>query len=70
MNDPRRAWARLPAEPLPAPTFWPAGLALGITLAFWGLVSSWVILTAGLILMAVALSGWIKHIRHERRHHE
>ncbi|WP_146180350.1 hypothetical protein [Opitutus sp. ER46] len=62
-------WTPLPLEHLPAPTFWPAGLALAITFLFWGLISSWVILVIGLGLFAVSLGGWIKDIRHERKHH-
>lgn len=70
MNEPPHGWTRLPAEHLPTPTFWPAGLALGITFSLWGLVSSWVILVMGLGLLAASLSGWIKHIRHERNRHK
>jgi hypothetical protein len=65
---PPRGWTVLPIDHLPAPTFWPAGLALAITLAFWGLVSSLVILAAGLALLALSLLGWIKEIRNERKH--
>jgi hypothetical protein len=65
---PSRGWTALPAAHLPSPTFWPAGLALAITLAFWGLVSSPVILAAGLALLVLSLLGWIKEIRHERKH--
>jgi hypothetical protein len=67
-GPPGEGWTQLPAEALPAPTFWPAGLALGITLAFWGLISSVVIGGAGLGLMAVSLAGWIRQMRHERPH--
>jgi len=51
---------------LPAPTVWPAALALGITFLVWGLVTSLIITAAGGLLFAVALAGWIRDIRHER----
>jgi hypothetical protein len=65
---PPSGWDVLPDEHLPTPTYWPAALALAITLAFWGLISSAVIFLAGLALLAVSLFGWITQIRHEQRH--
>lgn len=62
-------WTKLPVEHLPPATFWPSGLALAITFIFWGLISSWVVLGIGIGLFAVALSGWITDLRHERQHH-
>ena len=57
-------WTPLPLEHLPAPTFWPAGLALAITFIFWGLISSWVVFAVGLLLFTSSLAGWIADIRH------
>ena len=54
---------------LPIPTFWPAGLALGVTLIFWSLITSWVILMMGAWLFIISLGGWIRDIRHERKTH-
>jgi hypothetical protein len=69
-NEPVPAdWTRLPHEHLPPPTFWPAGLGLAITFLFWGLVSSWVLLTVGLVLFVVSLGGWVADLRHEGREH-
>jgi len=62
-------WTALPAEPLPRPTVSPAGLALGITFVFWGLISSWVILGLGVGLFIVSLAAWITDLRYERPHH-
>lgn len=62
-------WTRLPVEHLPAPTFWPASLALAITFIFWGFISSWVVLGVGIGLFAVSLSGWITDLRDERKQH-
>lgn len=60
-------WTPLPVEHLPAPTFWPAGLALGLTLLFWGLISSWVVLAVGAAFFVRSFVGWIRDIRHEHR---
>jgi hypothetical protein len=63
-------WTRLHEEHLPPPTFWPAGAALAITFIFWGLISSWVIVAAGIGLFAVSIAGWIHAILHEgKRNH-
>ena len=59
-------WNELPAGHLPHPTYFPAGLAMGVTFLFWGLITSWVIVAVGLALFAAALAGWITDIRHER----
>jgi hypothetical protein len=60
-------WEPLPPEPLPRPTYFPAGLAMGTTLICWGLIASSVIFLAGIGLFSAALAGWIGEIRHERR---
>jgi hypothetical protein len=62
-------WDQLPAEHLPRPTYFPAGLAMGIAFFFWGLITSWVIIVVGLTLFAASLAGWITEIRYERKHH-
>lgn len=49
---------------LPKPTYWPFFLALGLTFLFWGLLTTWIILFAGLVVFAVALWGWINILRH------
>ena len=60
-------WEPLPHEHLPRPTYFPAGLAMGTTFLFWGLITSWVIFLVGLGLFAAALAGWLTEIRYERR---
>jgi hypothetical protein len=60
-------WEPLPEEHLPRPTYFPAGLAMGITFLFWGLITSWVVILVGLSLFVVSLAGWIGEIRHERK---
>jgi hypothetical protein len=61
-------WEPLPDERLPRPTYFPAGLAMGTTLIFWGLLTGWVIFLAGIGLFIAALAGWISEIRYERKH--
>jgi hypothetical protein len=65
----RPNWEPLPPERLPQPTYFPAGLAMGIAFLFWGLITSWVILVVGLALFTASLAGWITEIRNERKHH-
>jgi hypothetical protein len=52
-------------EALPKPTFWPAGMAFGVTFLLWGLITSPVLIVAGLAIVAVSLAGWIGDLRHE-----
>jgi hypothetical protein len=70
MNDkpppPRPGWEPLPPGRLPRPSYFPAGMALGAAFIFWGLISVWVIMVAGIGLFTVTLGGWIAEIRHER----
>jgi hypothetical protein len=61
-------WERLAPERLPRPTFFPAGVAMGTTFIFWGLITSWVILVVGIGLFAASLAGWIYEILRERIH--
>jgi hypothetical protein len=63
----RPEWEPLPEEHLPRPTYFPAGLALGIAFLFWGLITSWVVLAVGLSLFIASLAGWISEIRYERK---
>ena len=58
-------WAKAQPEKLPAPTYWPFVLALGLTFMFWGLLTTWIILAAGVIIFIIALAGWINLLRHE-----
>ena len=62
-------WELLPHETLPRPTFFPAGLAMGITFILWGLITSWVILAVGIGLFTASFAGWIYEILREPSHH-
>ncbi|HEU0209553.1 MAG TPA: hypothetical protein VFQ78_11320 [Candidatus Udaeobacter sp.] len=61
-------WEPLPPESLPRPNFFPAGLAMGTTFIFWGLITSWVIIAVGIALFTASLAGWIYEIIRERSH--
>jgi hypothetical protein len=60
-------WEPLPDERLPRPSYFPAGLAMGTALIFWGLITGWVVFLAGIGLFIAALAGWISEIRYERK---
>ena len=62
-------WQRLPDTPLPRPTYFPAGVAMGAAFLFWGLITTWVVLLVGLALFGAALAGWITELRHEYKSH-
>jgi hypothetical protein len=68
LNITPHGWQPLPPERLPRPNFFPAGLAMGTTFIFWGLITSWVINAVGVALFTAALAGWIYEILRERHH--
>jgi hypothetical protein len=62
-------WQVLPDTPLPHPTYFPAGLAMGAAFLFWGLITTWVVVLVGLVLFLASLAGWITEIRDEYKSH-
>jgi hypothetical protein len=65
--DNKPHWNPLPHdEQMPHPTYFPAGLAMGVAFIFWGLITSWVIIAVGVVLFIAALAGWITDLRNER----
>ena len=52
-------------EHLPKPTYWPFFLALGLVFAGWGLLTTWLISAAGLLVFVISLINWINILRHE-----
>lgn len=52
-------------EKLPKPTYWPAAMALGITFAFFGVVTSWAFTIVGVGLFALSLRKWIGELVHD-----
>jgi hypothetical protein len=59
-------WNRAKPDVIPAPTVWPAALALGTMFFAWGVIASPIILVVGLVLFGISLAGWIGEIRRER----
>ncbi len=57
-------WSRAMPEHLPRPTYWPAVLAVGVTMIAWGLAASLLITLVGLIVLGIAVWGWIGELRH------
>lgn len=51
---------------IPESTYWPVTLAFGITLLFWGFITSLFISAAGLVCVIAALAGWIKELNNEK----
>jgi hypothetical protein len=50
---------------LPDPSYLPALVALGLTIAIVGVVFSWVIVVIGALIFGVALIRWIRQTREE-----
>jgi hypothetical protein len=50
---------------LPEPTYWPFFTAIGLVFGGWGLLTTWLISVAGLIIFTISLVGWINILRHE-----
>ncbi|HVW96158.1 MAG TPA: hypothetical protein VHA56_09340 [Mucilaginibacter sp.] len=63
--EPAFDWERAKPERLPKPTYWPFFAAVGFTFIFWGLLTTWVVLTAGLLMVMISIWGWINILRHE-----
>ncbi|MBV9119600.1 MAG: hypothetical protein JOZ39_02745 [Chloroflexi bacterium] len=49
-------------EELPRPTFWPAALALGLVAACFGMITSGIFFYAGVILVVIAMTGWVREL--------
>jgi hypothetical protein len=62
-------WQLLPDVPLPHPTYFPAGLAMGVAFIFWGLITTWPVWLVGVVLFIAALAGGITEIRDEYKSH-
>ena len=52
---------------MPAPTAWPMGLALGVTLVFSGLVTNAIVSVVGVILTLVSGVGWWRDVLPEEK---
>ncbi len=58
-------WTAPKPERVPAPTYQPAVMALGVTFVAFGLVTSYAFSLVGLILFGFALSRWIGELVHD-----
>lgn len=56
-----------PAEQvhLPAPSYLPAWVAFGVTIALVGVIMSWVITGIGAVIAVVAIARWIRETRED-----
>jgi hypothetical protein len=59
----RPGWEKSMPDKLPKPTYAPAALALGITLAGAGIVTSGWVSVAGLVLTVLGLKAWIGQLK-------
>ncbi len=46
-------------ERLPAPSYAPPLMALGLMCLLWGAVTSWIVSIAGAVLVGIAAANWI-----------
>jgi hypothetical protein len=49
---------------LPSPSVWPVVVGAGVSVAAFGVVTSFAFCALGVILFAWGLSGWIGDLRH------
>lgn len=63
----RDEWKKAAPEELPDPTYWPFFLAMAFAFLLWGIVAGLYISIAGLLILIIALTGWIKILRREVR---
>jgi hypothetical protein len=61
----KEGWQKPLPDKLARPTYWPAMLALAITLALLGPVTNMAVTGVGVVLGAAALAGWIGDILHD-----
>ncbi len=54
-------------EHLPGPSFWPVLLAVGVAMSLIGVITKVVVVVIGLIILVVALGGWIRDARRDYR---
>lgn len=60
-----QGWTAPKPARVPTPTYQPAVMALGITFAMFGMVTSYAFSAVGLSLFVFALSRWIGELVHD-----
>ncbi|HET8572660.1 MAG TPA: hypothetical protein VFL76_02205 [Edaphocola sp.] len=58
-------WQKATPRKLPDPTYWPFFLAMGLAFFVWGFIAGWIICMAGLLILMISLTGWVKILRNE-----
>lgn len=58
-------WNKAVPDEVPPPTYVSFFLAMGFAFLFWGIVAGWMIAGAGLLIVIISLTGWIKILRNE-----
>src|SRR5690348_12792595 len=53
---------------MPAPTQWPLIMAVGLTLAFAGLVTNFMITALGIVMTIVGAVGWFRQVLPQEAH--
>lgn len=61
-------WSKPQGMHIPAPTYMPVIVALGVVCMLWGIVTTYLMTLVGVALFAVGISGWIGELRHEHGH--
>jgi hypothetical protein len=51
-------WTEPRSPTVPAPTYWPAVAALSVVMMLLGILTSWAISAAGLLLFALSMKHW------------
>ncbi|WP_196891036.1 hypothetical protein [Aureivirga marina] len=57
-------------EELPKFTWYPFILSIGVTLLFWGIVTTLIIAIMGIIFLFLGLIGWISNLLEEQKRME
>ncbi len=61
----RPGWSRPRPAKIPRPTYWPAVVGLGITLTFWGMISTIFVGATGVVFLIIGITGWVWELMYE-----
>ncbi len=62
--EPQPDWNYPQPEKMPQPSYAPVGLAFGAVFLLWGVLTSYIVSIAGLIIFVASLAAWIGVLRH------
>lgn len=57
-------WTEPTMEHVPRPTYWPAVMAMGTVMMFWGVATMAAVSVVGFGLFVLSLIGWIREMKH------